>query len=326
MLRRRLFCQALAGTGVTVPAIAAAQAPARIYRLGHLVLGRADDAPPPQPDLFVTELARLGWVEGINLVTDLRSARGNPALLDAIAADLVAAKPDVLFTGSGFVGARALKRATTTIPIVFGAVGEPVAAGLVASLARPGGNLTGGAIPVELDLKRVQILFEVLGTSATIVMLTTPLSEGRMAPFRRGLAATGLRLEFEEVRKPEDLAPAFERMARRRVAGLAVAPSLLTGSHYPEIAALAQKHRLPAIADGTDYTELGLMMSYSVDWSQVTRNAANYVHKILKGAHPADLPVEQAAKFEFVVNQRTARALGVRIPTSILIAATRVID
>ena len=189
--------------------------------------------------------ARLGLVEGVNLVTDHRSARGNRALLDALAADLVAAQPDVLFASSGFVAAWALKKATTTIPIVFLAVGEPVAAGLVASLARPGGNLTGGSIPVELDLKRVQILFDVLGRSASVALLTTPVSEARMAFFLRDLAASRLRLQFQEVRKPEDLAPAFEQIARQRVSGVAVAGSLLTSSHQPEIAALALKHRIP---------------------------------------------------------------------------------
>ncbi|MEP7057540.1 MAG: ABC transporter substrate-binding protein [Caldimonas sp.] len=330
MLGRRLFCQALAGTGVTVSAFGAAQTRTKVYRMGHLEIGRADESPGPPSDPiaieFETELARLGLVEGVNRITDYRSARGNPTLLDGLAADLVAAQPDVLFTGSGFVGARALKRATTTIPIVFAAVGNPVAAGLVASLARPGGNLTGGSVPVELDLKRVQILFEVLGASASIVLLTTPVSEPRMAWFLKDLTASRLRVKFQEVRKSEDLAPAFEQMARQRADGVAVASSLLTGTHQPEIAALAIKHRIPAIGDGTTFTDLGLMMSYSVDWLQVARNAANYLYKILNGAQPVNLPIQQVTNFDFVVNRKAARALSIRIPSPVLIAATRIID
>ena len=188
MIRRRLLWQMLAGTGVAVATIGAAQTRAKAYRLGVLDIGRPDNLPdppgPPPPDEFVAELARLGLVEGVNLVTDVRSAHGKPALLDAVAAELVAARPDVLYTESGFFATRALKKATTTIPIVFAAVGEPVAAGLVASLARPGGNLTGGTIPaLELELKRVQLLIEVLGTSASVVQLTAPLTEQRKAAF-----------------------------------------------------------------------------------------------------------------------------------------------
>ena len=327
MLHRRRFCQALAGSGVTVAALCAAQSPAKVYRLGLLSTGRLDSAPSPLAvdDPFRTELARLGLVEGVNLVIDVRTGRGDPALLDGAAAELVFARPDVLFTTGGFRAARALKNATSTIPIVFAAMGEPVAAGLVASLARPGGNLTGGELP-NLELKRIQILIEALGSSASIAMLTTPVSERRMAVFLQDLAATRLQLKFHEVTKREDLAPAFENMARQRVAGVAVAASILTASYQPEIASLVARHRLPAIADGSSFADLGLMMSYSVDWAEVMRKAANYVYKIMKGAQPADLPVEQATKFDFVINLKSARALGVRVPSSVLIAATRVIE
>ncbi|MEO6742879.1 MAG: ABC transporter substrate-binding protein [Caldimonas sp.] len=325
MLSRRLFFQTLAGAGVTVSAVAAAQPQAKTYRVSQLTLGRADGAPPPI-DPFATELARLGLVEGVNLVIDRRSARGNAALLDALAAEIVATRPDVIYSDGGFVSARALKKATPSIPIVFGAVGDPVGAGLVASLAKPGGNITGGLFPTELELKRIQILFEVLGPSASVMLLTTPVSERRMSSFLRDLAASPFRVRFQEVSKPEDLAPAFEQMVRQRAEGVAVATSLLTGAHQPEIAALALKHRTPSIGDGYTFAEFGLMMSYSIDWPEVGRNAANYIYKILKGAHPADLPIQQATRFDFVVNQRTARAVGARIPSSILVAATRIID
>lgn len=329
MMRRRMFCRALAGAGVAVTGAAAAQTQAKVYRLGVLYLGRADNLSDKEPHPLVPELARFGLVEGVNLIIDARSAHGKPALLDAVAADLVATRPDVLLAGSGFISALALKKATTTIPIVFN-VGEPVAAGLVTSLARPGGNLTGGTIPAELELKRVQILIEVLGPSASVVHLTTPLSEARKASFLAAFAATGTapgaRLQFLEVSKSEELAPAFEQMIRQRVGGVAVRLTPLTGTHSEEIAALAVKHRLPAIGDGTHYTDLGFLMSYSVDWSEIVRMTASYINKILKGAQPADLPIEQVTKFEFVVNMKTARTLGVRVPLSVLTRATRVID
>ena len=326
MLGRRPFCQALAGAGVTAFTTARAQTPAKVYRLGRLALGRRLPSQPPVNEPFMVELARLGVVEGVNLVIDFRIANGDPAMLDTLAAELVALRPDVLYTNSGYIAIKALKKATTTIPIVFGGVGRPVEAGLVASLARPGGNLTGGAIPDELELKRVQILLEVLGASASVALLTTSVSEGRMAKFMEGLAATRLRLQFQEVSKYEDLAPAFEHLARQRVDGVAVAQSVLTASHTPEIAALIIKHRLPAIGEAMDYADLGVLMSYSIDWPEIWRKAANYVYKILKGAQPADLPIEQATKYDFVVNLKAARTLGVRVPTSVLIRASRVID
>jgi putative ABC transport system substrate-binding protein len=327
MIRRRAICQWLAGSGAALAKIVAAQT--RVYRVGELDYGRPDNLPaprlPPPPDVFKPELARLGLIEGVNLVIDTRSAHGNPALLDAVAAELVTTRPDVLYTGAGFAGTRALKNATTTIPIVFAAVGEPVAAGLVTSLARPGGNLTGGTIPTELELKRIEILAEVLGPSASIAVLTTPLSEGRMTRIRSELATSRLRVHFQEVKQTADLAPAFAQMARERVDGVVIALSLLTGTHTPEIGELVAKYRLPAIADPPDSVDFGVMIAYSIDWPEVERKAAQKVYKVLMGARPADLPVEQVEKFEFVINLKVASALGVRIPLSVRLRATRVI-
>jgi len=328
MIRRRVFCQVLAGTGVAVPAIGAAQTPVKVYRLGQLEIGRPDDPPGPpdmRADPFVIELARLGLVEGVNLATDFRSARGNRALLDTLAAELVATRPDLIYTGSGYVGALALKKATTTIPVVFFAVGEPVAAGLVASLARPGGNLTGGTVPDELEVKRVQILFEILGASASVVLLTSPLAKRRRDGFVDALAARHARMQFMEVNKGEDLAPAFEQMVRQRVDGVAVVKTYLTATYDPEIVALTIKHRLPAIADGNS-ADRGMMVSYNVDYVELERKAASYVYRILKGAQPGELPIEQPTKFEFVINMKAAKAMGVRIPLPVLTRATRVID
>lgn len=329
MIRRRALCQWLAGGGVALADTGAAQNTTKVYRIGELDYGRPDNLPPPRlpppPDVFRPELARLGLIEGVNLVIDTRSAHGDPALLDAVAAELVATRPDVLYTG-GFAATRALKNATTTIPIVFAAVGEPVAAGLVSSLARPGGNLTGGTIPDELELKRLEILIQVLGASASIAMLTGPISEGRMNRIRKQLADRNLHVRFPDVKRSEDLGPAFEQMAHQRIDGLVIALSPFTGSHTPEIGGLVAKHRLPAIADGTPYLDFGVMISYSIEWPQVIRKAARTVYKVLMGARPADLPIEQVERFDFVINLKVARALGVRIPTSVLVRATRIIE
>lgn len=330
MIRRRAVCQWL-GAGAAVQSIASAQSPSRAYRLGELDFGHpytapAGSGPPPLPDPLTPELERLGLIAGANLAIDIRSAHGDLARLDAIAAELVANRPDVLFTGSGFACARALKNATKTIPIVFSAIGEPVAAGLVASLSHPGGNLTGGALPAELELKRIEILIEVLGQTAAVAVLTAPLPGGRMTPMRNALVASRLRVRFQEVRQAEDLAPAFEQMARQRIGGVAIVHSPFTWLHRSEIGMLLAKYRLPAIADVGPFIDPNVMITYSIDWAEVMRRAARTIHKILMGAKPADLPVEQIEKFEFVINVKTASALGVRIPTAVRLRATRVIE
>lgn len=329
MIRRRALCQWLAGSGVALAKVGAAQNATKVYRIGELDYGRPDSLPtptvPPPPDVFTPELARLGLIKGANLVIDSRSAHGNPALLDAVAAELAASRPDVLYTADGFAATRALKNATTTIPIVFLAVGEPVAAGLVASLARPGGNLTGGAIPAELELKRIEILFEVLGPSASVAVLATPMAGGRLAGMQRELAASRLRVRFVEVKHNDDLAPAFEQMARQRVDGVDIVHTPFSITHLPEIGTLMAKHRLPVIAEAP-FLDVGAMIAYSVDWPEVERKAARTVYKVLMGAQPADLPIEQVEKFDFVINLKVASALGVRVPTSVRLRATRVID
>ena len=327
-IRRRLFCRTLASAALATRMSARAQTAARPYRIGVLFIG----SPPPvnaPPGLFPTELARLGLVEGLNLVTDVRFAEGDPTRLDVMATDLVATRPDLILVASGFAGARAAKKATATIPIVFSAVGDPVGVGLVASLARPGGNLTGGAIPPGLDLKRAQILLQVIGPSAPLFMLTVPLGEKRRAAIQESLTAAGMHpgteLQFRDMSRIEDLEPALKEISRQRGAGVVIGLSPVTSVHPKEIAAAAIKHRLPAIADSVLACEAGLLMSYSVDWLELDRNAARLVYRIYKGDKPADLPIEQVTKFDFVVNMKTAKTLGLRIPTGLLITASRVI-
>jgi putative ABC transport system substrate-binding protein len=325
---RRLFCRTLARVALAAGVSARAQAPARLPRIGVLFIGSPPPAnSPPVP--FQTELARVGLIEGLTVVMDVRFAHGDPSRLDAMAAELVASQPDLILTASGAVGARAAKKATTTIPIVFSGVGDPVGAGLVASLAKPGGNLTGGAIPPDLELKRVQILLQVIGPSASIFMLTAPMSEMRKAAMRQSLSATGMNagasLHFRELTRLEDLAPAFEYIARQPGAGVAVGLTPFTSIHNPEIAAAALKYRLATIAHGLDAADAGMLMSYSFDALELSRAVAKLVSRILKGEKPADLPVEQVTKFDFVVNMKTARTLGLRIPSALLLTASRVV-
>ena len=328
LVERRALCRLLSSAALITFGIAEARSPAKTFHVGVLAIGTA---PGQRLSLnnFEYELARLGLVKGVNLVINTRYANSDPSLLESLAAELVALRPDLILAASGTAGALAAKKATRTIPIVFGA-GDPVAAGLISSLAHPGGNLTGNMLPSGLDLKRLQILMEVLGTSAPLAVLSVPLSEARKKAFldvypKLGLGRGG-RLQFEEVRSGEDLASAFEHMARERIAGVVVGLSPLTSVNQVQIAALAAKHRLAAIGDGDDYVKAGFLFSYSVDWSELDRRAAHFVYKILKGANPGDLPIEQVTKFNFVVNLKTARLLGVRIPQSLLLRADRVIE
>jgi putative ABC transport system substrate-binding protein len=326
MMDRRLFCGALASAWA---AGAWGQRNAgRIYRVGYLTVGTI--SPQEESSELRTELARLGFTEGTNLVMEYWSAHGNPALLEGLALDLVAKRPDLIYTDSGYLGTLAAKKATTSIPIVFEAVGFPVESGFVASLTRPGGNLTGGMIP-DLELKRVQILLEVVGSTAAIVQLTAPLNDSRKTSFRKALDAHGLkeaarRFEFVEVERPEDLSSAFEQISRIKPGGVAIRNGQLTGSHEAEIASLVVKHRLPAIASGSYFARDGVLLSYAHDDRELARLGASFVARILNGAQPGELPIEQVTKFEFVINLKVAKALGIRFPASVLVAASDVIQ
>lgn len=327
---RRAFCQALASGFVGAGSFAMAQAPGRTYRVGVLAMGN----PPAQgakPDIFIEELARLGFVQGRNLIVELRYARGDAALLDALAADLVAGNPDVLLVASGTRGALVAKRATTTIPIVFGASNDPVASGLVHSLSNPKGNLTGNALfGRQLDFKRLQLLVEVLGNGLDIAVLDVAMTEETRKEFLNHSAAGGAlhgsRLHFFTVGSAEDLPRTFDEIVRRGFGAVAINSSPLTAVKQDQIAALVGKHRLAAIADGPGYSEAGMLLTYSIDFGDLDRRAAVYVERILNGSKPSDLPVERASKFQFIVNLKTAKALGIRVHPSTLMRADMVIE
>lgn len=324
MNRRRACAATLAGV-----LIGAARAQAKAYRLGILEIG--DEARPSgEMSAFVDQLARYGIAEGKNLVVDRRFARGDRSRLGALAAELVALKADVIFTAAGTAGALAAKKATASIPIVFDGSNDPVGSGLVNSLARPGGNLTGNFVfGRQLDVKRLQILAEVVPARSSIAVIDQPFPPellGRYLSTLSKAVADGTRLQFVAVDGVDSFESAFTRLAREHVDAVAINQSPITATNRQLIASLVEKHRFPAIADGRSFAEAGLLLTYTTDFVQIYQRAAEYVWRILNGATPAGLPVDHPSKFEFVVNLKTARSLGIRIPTSILARADYLIQ
>jgi putative ABC transport system substrate-binding protein len=282
----------------------------------------------PELQAFRQGLRELGYLEGQNVALEYRYARGRDELLPGFAAELAGMGVDVIVTW-GVVAARAAKQATQVIPIVNGSMSDPVRAGLVASLARPGGNLTGltSATP-DLSAKRLELMKEVLPSISRLAVLATPnptamfgLKETEQAARKRGIA-----LQSAVVREAGELESAYAAMIRERAEGVIVLADLIFIQHLKRLVALADEHRLPAVYFSEDYVGAGGLMSYSASFADMFRRAAVYVDRILKGAKPADLPVEQPTKFDLVVNLKTAKALGLKVPQSVLLRADRVIE
>ncbi len=311
------------------PLAADAQQPAKVPRIGVLLLGTSPATVSPAIEAFRQGLRDLGYVEGQNITLELRWGEGKLERLPDLAAELVRLKMGVIVAAST-PAALAAAGATTTIPIVFVLVADPVAAGLVASLARPGGNLTGPSWFGGLATvgKFLQLLTESVPKLSRVAVLSDP-AYPLHATYVRGMEvaarALGVKLQILEVREPNELESAFAAMARDRAGGLVVLPTLLIAVHAKRIIDLAAKHRLPAIYPFSSNVEDGGLMSYGTSVLDQYRRAAIYVHKILKGAKPADLPVEQPTKFELVINLKTAKALGLTIPPSLLLQADEVI-
>jgi ABC-type uncharacterized transport system, periplasmic component len=328
-LRRRTIALAL-GAAAMQPLRTWAQQAGRSYRLGILQLGQPN-ASVGEMSAFISQLARLGFVEGTNLSIDRRYAQFERTRLDSLAAELVTLKPDVIFTAGGRLGALAAMRATATIPIVYDATADPVASGLVASLAQPGGNVTGTALfVITSDPKRLQLLVEAVGSPTSIAVLDEGLSEDRRRAYQTAHSALGLpgraHLQFVTVEKADELKGAFERMARDKVDALVVGTSAFTSGTADQIAALIVQHRLPAIADGHRFAEGGVLMTYSTDFVELYRRGADYVARIFNGAKPAELPIVRATTFKLAINLKTAKALGLRIPSSLLMRADTIIE
>jgi putative ABC transport system substrate-binding protein len=311
---RRAFIGALAGGLLFAPFVARAQAAASVTRIGFL----GTTASNPQFEAFRRGLRDLGWIEGQNLVIESRSG-------SAAATELVRRQVAVIVAGA--LGVQAAKTVTTTIPIVFVIPEDPVATGLVASWARPGGNLTGlSSLNVELDGKRLALLKEAIPSLARVAVLVNPADPraGTMLAATEGAAASvGLRLQIIEVRTAVNQDAAVTAAARGKAEALTVLGSSFYFSRIPE---LATKARLPVIAPWRQFPEAGGLMSYGTDIPEMFRRAAVYVDKILKGAKPADLPVEQPTKFELVINLKTAKTLRLTIPPSVLARADELIQ
>lgn len=331
-LQRRRVAAMLAG-GMALPGLAAAQPARRTFRLGVLDMGEPG-RPMNEIDVFFRELAQRGFVEGANLQVERRYAYGDAKRLRSLADELVALRPDVIFTAAGTAGGQAAKAATTTIPIVFDASNDPVGRGLVSDMARPGGNLTGTRVfTLPQDLKRMQMLVEVVKAPRCLAVLDAPTGSQfhrNRGDFTAAFAGLGLgpqsRLLLVEVPRAEDLPSAFEAMRSEGVNALVIATSPFTVANADRIAELVARHRLPAIGDGRRYVEGGLLLSYNTDWVYLYRRGADYVSRILNGASPAELPIEHVSRFELVINQKTARLLGIQVPRSMLLLADTVIE
>jgi putative ABC transport system substrate-binding protein len=280
--------------------------------------------------LAAPEAAATGYVDGQNIAIEPRWAEGQYDRYPALAADLVRSKVDVIVAQGG-TATQAAQQATRTIPIVMMFVIDPVGIGLVASLARPGGNLTGTSfMGPDLVGKQLQLLKEVVPNVSRVALLLHPANPGSAPILREAEAAArnlGVRLQTLEARSPQEIDSAFAAMTRERAGALLIFPDPFFGIQRRQIAELAAKRRLPAIHGGTpDYAEAGGLMVYSPNLLDLVRRAATYVDKILKGAKPADLPVEQPTKFELIINLRAAKAIGLTIPPSLLRRADQVID
>jgi putative ABC transport system substrate-binding protein len=310
-------------------AFPSAQAQARTARIGVLEAW-APSAFPHRLQAFRDGLRELGHVEGRTFALEYRSAQGDAKALPGLAAELAQIKVDIIFAATTST-ALAAKRATAAIPIVIAVVADPVGPGLIASLARPGGNVTGLTTgSAQIYPKRLQLLREIAGGAPSrIGLLMNPNDASHLIALKSAEVesrALGFALRPFEVTDRAGLSAAFSQMATERVDALMVAAGQLMDSEAKLIAELAAKHRLPAMYGAPEFAEAGGLMSYSASFTDNFRRAAAYVDRILKGGLPAEIPVEQASTFEFVVNIKVARTLGLEVPPSFFVQATRVIE
>ena len=323
---RRAFIGAIAGGLLAAPLAAEAQQPERIYRIG--VLERTSPAiNAANLDGFRRGLLELGYVERRNYAIEYRSADGHDERFPSLTVELVRLKVDLILT-RGTPAALAAKNATATIPVVILGVGDPVVQGVVAGLAHPGRNVTGlSAAVTNIYAKRVQLLREFVPRAARIAVLfnmSNPAVPAQWKEVERAARSFGIEPQLLDVRMPEDLKPAFDSAIRQRADALVVGLETLTQVNQRAIVDLAANRRLPAIYASTEF--VGGLVSYGANYPEMYRHAANLAHKIFTGAQPADLPVEEPTKFELVINLRTARALGLTIPPSLLERADQVIE
>jgi putative ABC transport system substrate-binding protein len=326
-VNRRAFLSGL-GALSAAPSFAWAQPASRVYRIGILWASVAAQTDPPY-EAFVGRLRELGYVEGRNLAIEHRSSEGRNERYRALATELVTLKMD-LIVAPGAPAALAAKEATNTIPIVTVIVSDPVGARLIASLARPGGNVTGmSSASTDITAKELELLKEIVPRLSRVGVLSNPTATTN-ATFLKELevAARTLRVRLQtiEVKTPQDIENAFAAMTKERAEALIPVDDPFMYQQRRRIAALAVQRRLPTVSFHRLYPEAGALMSYGASFTDLFRRAAAYVDKILKGAKPADLPVEQPTKFELVINLKTAKALGLTIPPSLLRRADELIQ
>jgi len=316
----------IAACALLAAPFALGQPAGRLARIGILSDGSED---PPLWLPFWDQLKKLGYVEGKTVVVEARFAQGVPARLRAQAAELVALKPDLIVTIST-PSTQAAMKATSTIPIVFAGASDPVKSGLVASLSRPGGNVTGLANMVsQLADKWLEMLLAIAPGARRIAYLGHSSNQA-IRETHQSLQETGrsrgATIRLLEASTPDEIARAFELMVREKFDGFIVSPTPVLVAHLQNIVDLAARHRLPAVYGREEYVAAGGLLSYSRDIVETYRRVADYAHRILQGAKPADVPIEQPSSFRTVANLATARALGIKIPQSILLRADRVIE
>jgi putative tryptophan/tyrosine transport system substrate-binding protein len=310
---------------VVAGAVAQAQQPASIHRIG--ILSISGSVFPARVEAFRRRLRELGYIEGQNIVFEYRYAEGKQDRYPELAAELVRLKVDVLVT-AGTPAARAAKNATATIPIVFAGASDPLGTGIVSSLAQPGGNITGLSLMVpDLDGKRLELLKETVPQVARVAFLWQPGGRGnlRLTDMEAATKALGVKLLSLEVRSLDDFEGAFARAKKERAQALITTTGGRINTQQRQVLDFAAKNRLPAIYHYSEFVEAGGLMSYGPDNTDIWRRAADFVDKILKGAKPADLPVEQPKKFEFIINLKAAKQIGLTIPETVLFRADKVI-
>ena len=328
-MHRRTFLCGLTLGALAAPLAADAQQAGKVPRIGFLSLTSPSDR-PFLLDAFRQRLRELGWVEGQNIVIDYRYAEGRVDRLPDLAAELVRLKVD-LIVSEGTQGVTAARNATETIPIVMITVRDPVGTGLIASLTRPGGNVTGmsGSAGLEIVAKQLELLKETVPKIRRVAILSNPANAYHQLAIREVNVAArslGVQLQLLEARGPNEFDAAFAAMAKERVEALLVLSDTIFGSHATRLADLAARSRLPATYGVREDEKAGGLMSYGPSLLDSYRRAATYVDKILKGAKPAELPVEQPTKFELVINLKAAKALGLTIPQSLLVRADELIQ
>jgi len=327
-VRRRAFLTTMAGGLLAAPLAAEGQQAKKVWRIGYLTGGSAEREKSWLAS-FRQGLRELGYVERESIVIEQRYAEGRTERLPELTKELIQLKVDVL-VAAGDSAALAAKKATSSVPVVFVTVADPVGLGIVVSLARPGGNVTGlSDLHADIVTKRLELLKEIVPSASRVAVLLNPVNPAhapQLRAVRAAAPALGLTVLALEVREPDDINRAFAILGKERASGLLILGDRMLGTHVTRTAELAIKSRQPTMFTQRGSVEAGGLMSYGANFAELYRQLGTYIDRILKGTKPADLPIEQATKFELVINLKTAKALGLTIPPSLLSRADEVIQ